>query len=237
MNREDKRGIFFGVVGVLTLIVAIIGASLAYFSITAKSSDNAVTVQAATVKITYKEGDLINVNDLIPSSRDIAFETYTRYLAEETYTVTDPETSEESQVAYEKCKDDNGRTVCGVYTFEVVNEGEDTVNITAKVVPTALTEGETSFTNLSWALYDVSAVVDPKTEFGTQVATGTVGYSDFNLLTAPAPVTNTTPAKYRLFVWLNDTDLPQNEEQGATFKGTIVVDVPEYGDKITGTIN
>ena len=29
MEKEDKRGIFFGVIGVLTLIVAIIGASLA----------------------------------------------------------------------------------------------------------------------------------------------------------------------------------------------------------------
>ena len=29
MEREDKRGIFFGVIGVLTLIVAIIGESLA----------------------------------------------------------------------------------------------------------------------------------------------------------------------------------------------------------------
>ena len=37
MEKEDKRGIFFGVIGVLTLIVAIIGASLAYFSINAKS--------------------------------------------------------------------------------------------------------------------------------------------------------------------------------------------------------
>ena len=53
MEKEDKRGIFFGVIGVLTFIVAIIGASLAYFSINAKSEDNALTVKAATVKIVY----------------------------------------------------------------------------------------------------------------------------------------------------------------------------------------
>ena len=55
MEREDKRGIFFGVIGVLTLIVAIIGASLAYFSINARSRENALTVQAATVKIVYED--------------------------------------------------------------------------------------------------------------------------------------------------------------------------------------
>ena len=37
MEREDKRGVFFGVIGVLTLIVAIIGASFAYFSINESS--------------------------------------------------------------------------------------------------------------------------------------------------------------------------------------------------------
>ncbi len=32
-RKEDKRGIFLGIVGILTLIVAIIGASFAYFSL------------------------------------------------------------------------------------------------------------------------------------------------------------------------------------------------------------
>ena len=49
MEREDKRGVFFGVIGVLTLIVAIIGASFAYFSINASSKQDAVNVSAASV--------------------------------------------------------------------------------------------------------------------------------------------------------------------------------------------
>ena len=51
MEREDKRGVFFGVIGVLTLIVAIIGASFAYFSINASSKQDAVNVSAASVKM------------------------------------------------------------------------------------------------------------------------------------------------------------------------------------------
>ena len=43
MEREDKRGVFFGVIGVLTLI----GASFAYFSINASSKQDAVNVSAA----------------------------------------------------------------------------------------------------------------------------------------------------------------------------------------------
>ena len=57
MNREDKRGIFFGIVGVLTLIVAIIGASLAWFSINASSREDALTIQAASVQRVYNDGN------------------------------------------------------------------------------------------------------------------------------------------------------------------------------------
>lgn len=232
MNREDKRGIFFGVVGVLTLIVAIIGASLAWFSIEANSTKDAVTVQAATVKIVYKEGDLINVTDIIPSARTIAFETYRRYLNEETYNVDVEGTS--TPVKYEKCKDDHGRTVCGVYEFSVENNGEDPVTVTAKIVPTALEASEKQFTNLKWVLYDISTVTDVKTDFGTEVATGTVGYSDFSIIESAREVTNGKTSNYRLFIWLDEINGPQNEEQGATFKGTVYVNIPELGDNITG---
>ena len=64
MEREDKRGVFFGVIGVLTLIVAIIGASFAYFSINASSKQDAVNVSAASVKIVYTEGDQIAIENL-----------------------------------------------------------------------------------------------------------------------------------------------------------------------------
>ena len=85
MEREDKRGIFFGVIGVLTLIVAIIGASLAYFSINVQSRDDALTVQAATVKIVYNDGDALAVSNIIPASQAVALETYRRFLAGEKY--------------------------------------------------------------------------------------------------------------------------------------------------------
>ena len=78
MEREDKRGVFFGVIGVLTLIVAIIGASFAYFSINASSKQDAVNVSAASVKIVYTEGDQIAIENLIPSTREIAMKTLTR---------------------------------------------------------------------------------------------------------------------------------------------------------------
>ena len=83
MEREDKKGIFFGVIGVLTLIVAIIGASFAYFSINTKSNPDAITVNAASVKIVYDDGQELVLNDLIPSTQAVALETQRRALAGE----------------------------------------------------------------------------------------------------------------------------------------------------------
>ena len=131
MEKEDKRGIFFGVIGVLTLIVAIIGASLAYFSINAKSEDNALTVKAATVKIVYEDGDKLNVTNIIPSDQTIALRTFTRTGDDDGQGGT-----------YKTCIDDKGFTTCGYYDFTLTNDGPTEMEIIAKVIPTALVKEE-----------------------------------------------------------------------------------------------
>lgn len=244
MEREDKRGIFFGVIGVLTLIVAIIGASLAYFSINAKSDPDALTVQAATVKIVYNDGDQLNVENIIPSSEAIALRTLTR--TGQTY--GDNQT-------YKSCVDDKGYNVCGYYDFTLTNEGPNTMVVTAKVLPTALKEKETDsdtgevtqeaekpFTNLKFVLYDRSSVKD-KTgtgmfDNGTKLYSGTVAYSTFNLLGAGDETLSIagggTVKNLRLFVWLDEQGIANDKEQGAVFKGTVSIEVPG-AENITGT--
>ena len=134
MEREDKKGIFFSVIGVLTLIVAIIGASFAYFSINTKSNPDAITVNAASVKIVYDDGQELVLNDLIPSTQAVALETQRRALAGEQYTVD----GEGNKANYEICKDDKGYTVCGIYEFTLTNNGVNPVDVTATVEPTPL---------------------------------------------------------------------------------------------------
>lgn len=239
MEREDKRGIFFGVIGVLTLIVAIIGASLAYFSINARSRENALTVQAATVKIVYEDGDQLNVTNIIPSTQEIALRTFTR---------ANPATDTESK--YRTCVDDKGYTTCGYYDFTLTNGGPTTMEVTAKVIPTPLktevkegegnvvTPAEVPFSNLKFVLYDrTSATGD--FDNGTVLYTGTVGYSDFGLLGATGDETlsiagNNTTKNLRLFVWLNEAGAENDAEQGAIFKGTVSIEV-KGSQTITGT--
>lgn len=258
MEKEDKRGIFFGVIGVLTLIVAIIGASFAYFSINAQSKENALTVNAASVKIKYLEGETVAMNNLIPSEQNIALETYRRAIKGETYT------TDSGSVPYEICKDDKGYTVCGVYDFELQNNGEQAVDIKAFVVPTALatevkdpetnevtTPAEIGFTNLKFIMFDRTDITDETegtdtaTIMGTTLYTGTVSYDEggFGLLASDINETlsingNGTTKKYRLFFWLNEAGEENNAEQGATFKGTIHIDLAgAQNSTITGEAN
>ena len=250
MNREDKRGIFFGVVGVLTLIVAIIGATLAYFSINAQSEENALIVQAASVQIVYEDGNKLNVEEIIPSTNTIAMAAYSRWLNNESNAEGTP---------YEKCVDDRGNVVCGVYEFTLTNNGTNKADITARVVPTAIPDGEDgeplypSFTNLKYTLYDITSVAVNEDEssgrVGERIGTGTpvqdesgqtvgsIGYSEFQILpTATELAGNGTQKVYRLFIWLDEQGSANNPEQGAVFNGTVFIDVAGTQD-ITGTID
>lgn len=243
MEREDKRGVFFGVIGVLTLIVAIIGASFAYFSINAKSDDDAVTVSAASVKIVFNEGDKIEMNNLIPSEKSIAMTTLTRALEGKTYKGGQDGNED---IPYVACKDNNNYTTCGYYDFTLTNNGQNDVNLVAYIVPTALKEADTEagtpaeigFSNLKFVLFDRTS--ETGNGNGSQVYEGTANYNPdgFGLLSDDISSTltiagNGAVKKYRLFIWLNEAEDANNAEQGAIFKGTIHVDLP--GSKnITG---
>ena len=79
MNQESGKGIIFGVLGILTLIIAIMGASLAYFTATAMDTDpEKIIVQAATVTISYDNGRNLEARDLIPTSFAAAEWAYNR---------------------------------------------------------------------------------------------------------------------------------------------------------------
>lgn len=230
MEKEDKRGIFFGVIGVLTLIVAIIGASFAYFSINAKSDKDAVKVKAASVQIVYDDGEKIAIENLIPSTEAVVQETVRRAAAGE---------SDSEGNNYVSCRDDKGYTVCGFYDFTLTNNGDGAVKVKAYVEPTALTDGEKAFTNLNFVLYDVTNGGN-----GTSVGKGTFSYEgNFGIVGNPATLDSTldlagngTTQKYRLFVWLNEAGAANDAEQGAVFNGTVKIDVvgAENG-QITGT--
>ena len=71
-NNNKGQTIFLSVVGIATLLVAIIGATFAWFSATVTGNDDAksVIVNAATLGITYTNGDEIKLDKAVPGDSE-----------------------------------------------------------------------------------------------------------------------------------------------------------------------
>lgn len=216
MDAEDKRGIVFGILGIITLIISIIGATLAYFTASSRSKDDAVTVKAANVKIVYEDGDKVNINNMIPSTKDIALELQRRYLEGETNN---------------KCIDENGFEICDYYDFSITNNGEVDINVNISMVPTLLNSEEVGFKNLKFILFDRSTLEDGSTSNGTKLYESVVpeDYSKFSLAGTNVLLNKNGTKKYRLFIWLNEAGSDNDIEQGATFKSYISIEANTDG--------
>ena len=104
-QKNNGRGIFYGVIGVATLVVAIIGATFAYF--TATAANNVMTGNMATVSlgldvVKTTTAD-VTLGGMIPMSNSMV----------------EAAVSNESEKGI--CVDDNGNAVCQVYKITVTN--------------------------------------------------------------------------------------------------------------------
>lgn len=142
MNDNKSRDIFYGVVAIATLIVAIVGATLAYFSLTTGSNNGAVNAKAAKVSINYEEKNVVaQADELIPSAFSIV-----QYAYESNKSDIDDETISNTNL----CLDDLGHQVCSIYRFSIESTDADT-----DVVAYLNTEYN-KFYYLAYALRDAS---------------------------------------------------------------------------------
>lgn len=253
MERENNKGILFGVLGVMTLVIAILGASLAYFTAVDRSEEE-VKVEAATVTINYVQGRIVKASNLIPATKTVVQTAYAKQ-------------------GEKQCLDSNGKQVCSVFAFEAQNNGPDGLAINGKIITTTQVSennGEDGlqtkeFENLSYMVYDVTsgtpvpvnqtnkpeitfAQYGGSTELFTNGETG-------NTVTVESGHSN----KYEILIWLQELaekiaeedDDPetttesilandpngvasQNDEQGLTYAGIVEIAVAGASDKITG---
>ena len=141
MENKQGSGIFLGVIGVATLVVAIIGATFAYFSATAGSADNAIKASGAEIDLGYKEMEVALSDRLIPAYDNIA------KLGEG----TDNRNTEAGGNGL--CLDDNKNSICSVYTFMLGNPS----TTTAQQVYATMTVSTNSFDNLYFRIYDITS--------------------------------------------------------------------------------
>ena len=228
MNERNK-GIFYGVVAIATLIVAIVGATLAYFSIYAGSSENAVGLTSRVVSIDYSDGQNVVVQELIPSAYNYVVRSY-----------------ESPKEGKDVCIDDNDQEICSVYQFTVKNNA-DAVNLEMY-----LRVGLNEFDNLKYMLYEINGntktnVYDSMNtivssnilSYGlTKDAIGQrfslAGYNEDNGAVVVYPLASGDEKTFELVIYLNEIGSQQNDEQGKSFAGTIEVEV---NGNITGYIS
>ena len=163
MNPNDGKKVnnssntFNLVIGIATLLIALLGATFAYFSATAMSAENDVTVKSAYVSISYDGGTEIKATNLIPATENVALNKYMKDDVE----VYDPEKHGELILDYDryssdmldrKCVDALGKEVCYVYQFSIESDGAvgDKTDIIASIKI-----NNNQFENLSYMLYEV----------------------------------------------------------------------------------
>ena len=179
--ENNGKGIFYGVIGVATLIVAIIGATFAYFTASA-TNDTIIQGNAASVglKLDVQLVSTTANKGLIPQ-KESALPSAMKGV-------------DAAAGAADACVDANGNTVCQVYKISVQNTGtaESKLNGT-------LTLASGTVTNLKWALVN---------DFDTNPTTST---PSGNSLGASVTLGASVSQDYYVVIWINETDTAQND--------------------------
>lgn len=234
-NKKRGSEIFLGLIGVATLVVAIIGATFAFFSASANSATNAISVGSTDIKLDFVDSTMTNLKSgLIPATQTIA----TYAALEQTLPATQGEN--------EQCIDDMGNEVCGVYQFTICNgtlvldsqTNEKTDTCTANATSTqevtfTLNIVTNTFTNLKYAIYtgavtSLSSSSTPKIAATTFPASGSVPLQLGNLTSAEdydadddgepdglvyrlGTAANANAVTYTMVIWLNETGENQSD--------------------------
>lgn len=256
--RTDNKGrdIFYGVVAIATLIVAMVGATLAYFSVTASSNSGAVNATAAIVSIEYSDGQQVTAqaDQLIPSTLDVVKKVYEAKVKDLEYDPENPST-------INACLDKNDKQVCSAYRFSVKSD-------VPRQIFATLNNENNGFTYLAYAVYDVTngawlELNDETNEqfitlsacsnlddaqdndchsideygakrYGSDYTSSIFGYTGSDFKTTIKQVTSVTQT-YDLIIFIKENGENQNADQGKEYNGTIVVEVVNSEtDGITG---
>lgn len=227
-NNKKGPGVFYAVIGVATLVVAIIGATFAYFS---ASASNTSTITGTTASaggidlvvkpITETNSNLIPLNLRLGDKKGV------------------DTTDQFAPAMTGKCKDANGNNVCQVYKIVVSNKSTtSTVQVRGTLSLTS------TASNMYWRLIDATTT---GTDDAPVFATGTkLDYSTDVLATTTGGVGNLTvggntggtgaaaasknlgftdadnSATYYVLVWLEEMGVAQEGNDAAkTFSGEV----------------
>ena len=238
MENKKGSGIFLGVVSVATLVVAIIGATFAYFSASVSSNEEAIgaTAYEFDVKVTnikmIQPENVDSLGGIIPMNVNTQVSGKGMLL----YALND---------ATNKCVDSNNYQVCALYEATLSNGGSKavTLNLAVKTDTNEAGSGGEAFSDLTFqALTENTGTysLDGAAQTLMKVAGQSVDIENVSV-TVPA---KTTDYKHYFVVYLNeprnneDTDeKDQSKQMGAKYTGSLVYTTSQGGNRLTGTFN
>lgn len=249
MENSKGRGIFLGVVSVATLIVAIIGATFAWFSASVSSGENDVNLTA------YQFDADLTVERVFPTptpenaSKKIIPFVPDKVLREGLENETNNMNYALNE-ATNKCVDSSGYLVCSLYKITVTNNGSDAIELDGSVttMETTPTETGTTLTANGDLKAQIISYADGKYTYTHDLSKAlalpnTVNGSE-KLIMNPATLTvgatsGANTAELYVLVWLNDSTGNQSSMMGASYKGQFIFSAVGMGagNQLTGTFN
>lgn len=192
-NNRKGPGVFYAVVGVATLVVAIIGATFAYFSASATNDADVTGTTATGAELTLtieRVSDETTAANMVPMlDADL----------QKGVTGTNGKS----------CVDSNGNTACQVYKVNIANAGNIAVNVKG-----TMTLNDGGATNMKWQVIESATTVGTG---GTIINSGVEG-----TIVANAPLTAAGNQDFYIVVWLHETGVDQTDpDAGKTFTGTV----------------
>ena len=203
-NRKGT-GVFYAVVGVATLVVAIIGATFAYFS-ASKSVTDVVKGNAATAGMTLSVAPVSTgaTGGLVPIADGTAEAPYNKNLLNNALTATT------------MCVDDDGNTVCQLYKITVKNDGNAPARFDGTL---ALTAAE--YTNLKWANINKNSGLDSTTAPNPVDAGSNLNAATETSITSNELYAGGAEKVYYVLVYIAETGESQNESDKGSFTGVV----------------
>lgn len=199
--ENNGKGIFYGVIGVATLIVAIIGATFAYFSASQSNNDTikgntldvADNFTLAVEKITFA-GATAPSNDLVPATLDASG------------------TEGINKALTAKCEKD-GYTGCHLYKITATSGQKLT---TASITIDSLTATADPAENWKYVVF--KGTQDNATE---KVEAGTFKSATGKDIHKNAAVEASTPVEYFLLIYLENQEEDQSSTDAGSYTGSV----------------
>ena len=224
MENNNGRGIFYGVMGVATLVVAIVGATFAYFAASANGTAGAAAANSANVGETLKVTNETKyiAPDLIPADLTTVKSSFAQSGTENT-------NGAKCRGASMADKEHGNYGMCSYYTFTIENSSD----VATQVFLSLKSDTNTFDTNLKYCVYTGNTTATKAADEECHVVPTEKNSSEFAVANLAAKAGDTNGSQeYTIVVYYENKNESQNAGgAGKTFAGTITASTSS-GDKV-----